>query len=30
MANFKKIEQHLKDKKLPQVILDRHYEAVAT
>ena len=30
MANFRKIEQHLKEKKLPQVILDRHYEAVST
>jgi hypothetical protein len=27
-ANFDAIERHLKDKKLPQVILDRHTEAV--
>lgn len=27
-ANFDTIERHLKDKKLPQVILDRHTEAV--
>jgi transglutaminase-like putative cysteine protease len=29
-ANFDAIERHLKDKKLPQVILDRHTEAVRT
>lgn len=29
-ADFDAIERHLKDKKLPQVILDRHTEAVRT
>ncbi len=29
-TNFDAIERHLKDKKLPQVILDRHTEAVRT
>ena len=28
LDDFAKIEQHLKDHKLPQVILDRHHEAV--
>lgn len=30
LADFDAIERHLKDKKLPQVILDRHIEAVRT
>lgn len=30
MADFDAIEHHLKEKKLPQVILERHYEAVRT
>lgn len=30
LADFDKIGQHLKDKKLPQVILDRHAQAVNT
>ncbi len=30
MADFEKIGQHLKDKNLPKVILDRHSEAVNT